>query len=61
MIDSHSSMFSHAFLAFPDGASASAAVKQGATFKNSPLKVAFQTKRPEPQKRSLDASDFSGN
>lgn len=54
-------MFSHAFLAFPDGASASAAVKQGATFKNSPLKVAFQTKRPEPQKRSLDTSDLSGN
>lgn len=61
MIDAHSSMFSHAFLAFPDGASASAAIKLGATYKGTPLKVAFQTKRPEPQKRSFDASDNSGN
>ncbi|CAF5165965.1 unnamed protein product, partial [Rotaria sp. Silwood1] len=38
----------HAFLSFPDDASASAAVKQGASFKNTQLKVAFQTKRAEP-------------
>ena len=61
IIDSHSSIFSHAFLAFPDDASASAAIKQGATFKGTPLRVAFQTKRPEPQKRSLDTSDSSGS
>ena len=53
--------FSHAFISFPDDASASAAVKQGATFKNNQLRVAFQTKRPEPQKRSSDFSDNSGN
>ncbi len=53
-------IFSHAFLAFPDDASAAAAVKQGATFKNTQLKVAFQTKRGEPQKRSSDTNDNSG-
>ncbi|CAF4041545.1 unnamed protein product, partial [Adineta steineri] len=42
----------HAFVSFSDDASAAAAVKQGATYKNNQLKVAFQTKRPEPQKRS---------
>ena len=50
----------HAFLAFPDDASAAAAVKQGATFKNTQLKVGFQNKRAEPQKRSSDGNDKSG-
>jgi hypothetical protein len=52
---------SHAFLTFPDDASAAAAVKQGATFQNKQLKIAFQTKRPEPQKRSVDSADKSGS
>jgi hypothetical protein len=55
------SICSHAFLAFPDDASAAAAVKQGATFKNTQLKVGFQNKRAEPQKRSSDAIDNSGD
>jgi hypothetical protein len=55
-----SSIYSHAFITFPDDASAAAAVKQGATFKNTHLKVAFQNKRGEPQKRSSDADDQSG-
>ncbi len=50
----------HAFLKFPDDSSAAAAVKQGATLKNTPLKVGFQNKRAEPQKRSSDADDKSG-
>jgi len=50
----------HAFLTFADDSSAAAAVKQGATFQNTPLKVAFQTKRAEPQKRSSDFADKSG-
>lgn len=54
-------LFSHAFLAFPDDSSAAAAVKQGAKFKNTELKVAFQAKRAEPQKRSIDTSDHSGD
>ena len=54
-------IFSHAFLSFPDDASAASAVKQGATFKDTQLKVAFQTKRPEPQKRSSNDNDNSGN
>jgi hypothetical protein len=53
--------FSHAFVSFPDDASAAAAVKQGATFKDNQLRVAFQTKRAEPQKRSLDLNESSGN
>jgi hypothetical protein len=54
------SISSHAFLSFPDDSSAAAAVKQGATFQNTQLKVAFQNKRAEPQKRSSDAGDKSG-
>ena len=50
----------HAFVSFADDASASTAVKQGATFKNTQLKVAFQTKRPEPQKRSMNDDDNAG-
>ncbi|CAF0978455.1 unnamed protein product [Adineta steineri] len=50
----------HAFITFADDASAAAAVKQGATFKNTQLKVAFQNKRAEPQKRSVDGGDKSG-
>jgi len=56
----YSSISSHAFLSFPDDSSAAAAVKQGATFQNTQLKVAFQNKRAEPQKRSSDADDKSG-
>jgi nucleolin len=50
----------HAFLTFSDDSAAAAAVKQGATFKNTQLKVAFQNKRSEPQKRSAGADDRSG-
>jgi hypothetical protein len=50
----------HAFVAFDDDSAAAAAVKQGATFKSIQLKVAFQTKRAEPQKRSAGADDESG-
>jgi hypothetical protein len=53
-------IFRHAFVSFADDASAAAAVKQGATFKNAQLRVAFQTKRAEPQKRSSDTNDNSG-
>ena len=45
---------------FPDDASAAAAMKQGATFKNTSLRLAFQTKRAEPQKRPVNSSDPSG-
>jgi hypothetical protein len=51
---------SHAFLTFADDSAAAAAVKQGATFNNTQLKVAFQNKRAEPQKRSSDSADKSG-
>ena len=60
MTHNDNSIHSHAFVTFPDDASASAAVKQGATFKNTTLKVAFQTKRADPQKRSVDTGDNSG-
>ncbi|CAF4323933.1 unnamed protein product, partial [Rotaria magnacalcarata] len=45
MIPAEGTKPGHAFLSFPDDSSAAAAVKQGANFKTTELKVAFQTKR----------------
>jgi RNA recognition motif-containing protein len=50
----------HAFVAFADDVSAAAAVEKGAMFKNTQLKVAFQTKRNQPEKRSSDSNENSG-